>query len=563
MTRKQQILRLFHIIIIVFITGSLAAQEPWSAPSPKHEVRAVWLTTLSGLDWPRTYDIATQQQQLQETLDKLKAAGVNTVLFQARTRAMALYPSAQEPWDACLTGAGGRSPGYDPLQFCIDECHKRGMECHAWVVTIPVGKWNGYGCQQLRKLRPKLLKRIGEDAFLDPANEQTATYLASICGDITRRYDVDGIHLDYIRYPETWPRVRNAAERSQRRANITGIVRAINYAVKSAKPWVKLSCSPVGKYDDLTRYRAGGWNARNAVSQEAQQWLKTGLMDQLYPMMYFQDNNFFPFAIDWKEQSAGRTVSAGLGIYFLDPREGRWTLDQVQRQMAVSRQVGIGHCYFRSRFLTDNVKGLYDWVCQFDATPALVPPMTWAGQQPPTPPSSVSIEQGKLCWEAGTDRSGGPYLLYNIYASHDFPVDVTRAENLVATRLTQTSVVVPTHLALRQTMNYAVTAMDRFGQESEPAQLLLNAGPRYSAPIIARTDGRPIALPKKPSTLDATLLSVETFQGVPVAWYSYEGKWLSVEGLPDGIYQLRAIGRRNSSHRIGFFTIRRKSTISN
>ena len=133
----------------------------------KHEVRAVWLTTIGGIDWPRSYahdgmGIRQQQEQLCQMLDRLKAVNVNTVLLQTRVRATTIYPSDIEPWDGCLSGTPGKSPGYDALQFAIDECHKRGMELHAWVVTIPVGKWNTYGCRQLRHRYGSLIKHIGE-----------------------------------------------------------------------------------------------------------------------------------------------------------------------------------------------------------------------------------------------------------------------------------------------------------------------------------------------------------------------------------------------------------------
>ena len=111
---------------------------------PKREVRAVWLTTLSNLDWPKGYattqeGIERQKRQLTEILDRYAEANINTVLFQARVRATTTYPSALEPWDRCLTGQEGRAPGYDPLRFAIEECHKRGMEIHAWLATIPCG----------------------------------------------------------------------------------------------------------------------------------------------------------------------------------------------------------------------------------------------------------------------------------------------------------------------------------------------------------------------------------------------------------------------------------------
>lgn len=539
---------LFIFSLITNLQAQVQSSLPWStAQGSKYEVRATWLTIVQGLDWPRTTNQEAQKRDLIHTLDQLKEAGINTVLVQARVRATTIFPSDLEPWDGGFSGTPGVAPGYDPLQMCIDECHRRGMECHAWVVTIPIGKWNKIGAQQLRRKKPQLVKRIGEDAFLDPENPQTATYLADVCREITRKYDIDGIHLDYIRYPETW-RIR--VSRAQGRQYITNIVRAINQAVKQEKPWVKLSCSPVGKHDDLTRYRAGGWNARTAVCQDAQEWMRLGLMDELFPMMYFQGDNFYPFAIDWQERSYGRIVCPGLGIYFLDPSEGRWTLPMVQRQMYFLRQLGLGHCYFRTKFLTDNVKGIYDFACRFDEQPALVPPMTWAGRQAPLPPKSLQLDGTTLSWGGAEDRSGAPYLLYNVYASKDYPVDVNRAENLVASRLMHSQLQVPA-----AGLNYAVTAMDRYGQESPAVQLLLNAGPEYAVPLIARSDGCPVVLPHNDPTLDADFVMVETLMGQAVGVYPYSAK-LDVTALPDGIYQLRSLGRKGRNHRIGFFSKR-------
>ena len=473
---------------MVCLVAALSAQH-------KHEVRAVWLTTIGGIDWPRSYahdgmGIRQQQEQLCHILDRLKAVNVNTVLLQTRVRATTIYPSDIEPWDGCLSGKPGKSPGYDALQFAIDECHKRGMELHAWVVTIPVGKWNTYGCQQLRRRYGSLIKHIGEEGYMDPESSQTADYIARMCEEMTRRYDIDGIHLDYIRYPETW-RGRKSPE------YITRIVEAIHRKVKFYKPWVKLSCSPIGKYDDLKRYPSRGWNARRTVAQDAQGWLQQGLMDQLYPMMYFQGNNFYPFAIDWQEHSYGRTIVSGLGIYMLHPHEGKWQMDEVQRQLNVTRQVGLGHCYFRAKFLLDNVKGVYDYVRNYDRHPALIPPMTWAQQQVPDAPTTLQVThttQGDmLTWSGARDRSDGPYLLYNIYASREKPVDTNNPENLIATRYLWQQLTIPRQGIKSHPLHYAVTATDRYGNESaalqEPQQ---SADVReYPIPLTPMTQNRP------------------------------------------------------------------------
>ena len=288
---------LYILFLLLFVSVQTQAQ-------PKHEVRAVWLTTIGGIDWPHSYaqsdaSIEKQKNELRRILDRLQLANINTVLLQTRIRGTVIYPSAYEPWDGCLSGVPGKSPGYDALQFAIDECHRRGMELHAWIVTIPVGKWNAYGCRRLRQKMPHDIKKIGADGYMNPENRQTASYLADLCAEVTRNYDIDGIHLDYIRYPETWTL---KVSRDRGRSHITDIVKAISRRVKTLKPWVKMSCSPVGKHDDLSRYWSRGWNAYTTVCQDAQGWLRDGLMDELFPMMYFRDNNFYPFALDWKEQ---------------------------------------------------------------------------------------------------------------------------------------------------------------------------------------------------------------------------------------------------------------------
>ena len=440
------------------------------ATTPKHEVRAVWLTTIGGIDWPHTYATSSrsatiQKQELTRTLDLLREANINTVLIQSRVRATTIFPSSLEPWDGCLSGHPGTSPGYDALQFCIDECHKRGMECHAWIVTIPVGKWNATGCRQLRQKHPGLIVKIGDEGYMNPERGETGDYLARFCRDVTRRYDVDGIHLDYIRYPETW---KLKVSRNQGRYYITDIVRKIRQAVKSEKPWVKLSCSPIGKYDDLARFKSHGWNAYTTVCQDAQGWLRDGLMDALFPMMYFQGNNFYPFAVDWKEFSYGRIIAPGLAVYMLHPQENNWGLSVIQREMYVLRDQGLGHTFFRSKFFTDNTKGIYTFTKRFNQAPALIPPMVWAGRQVPLPPLTIEVQRGmtadRLTWSSGRNRSDCDYLTYNLYASPTYPVDTEDASNLIAIRLRRRDLIVP-HGG--RTMHYAITATDRYGQESQ------------------------------------------------------------------------------------------------
>ena len=471
-------MRIFkHFILFVLVICAFASANGNSSiytnnymRIPHNEMRAVWLTTIGGLDWPHSYarsneGIERQKSELIDILNKLKSAGINTVIMQSRVRATTIFQSDMEPWDGCLSGNPGKSPGYDALSFAIEQCHKRGMQLHAWVVTIPVGKWNGAGCKALRKKFPNAIKKIGDEGYMNPENATTGDYLATFCADIVSRYDVDGIHLDYIRYPETWGKIK---DKNKGRANITQIVKKIHDAVKAKKQWVMMSCSPIGKYADLPRQWSHGWNARDVVCQDAAQWLADDLMDALFPMMYFRDENFYPFALDWKERSSGKIIAPGLGIYFMHPKEKNWPLIDISREMYVLRQNGEGFCFFRNKFFIDNTKGLFDFVqnelCLY---PATVPAMTWYGFPKPDAPQQCSVDydmdgKGVLSWAQGKDNSDGDYLRYNIYASASSPVDITDARNFLATSITSNT------MSVVKGLHYAVTAVDRYGNESAP-----------------------------------------------------------------------------------------------
>ena len=537
-------LTLFCIITAFFVT--------LHAAQPKHELRAVWLTTIGGIDWPSTYahdgvGVAEQKRQLTDMLDKLAQTGINTILLQTRIRATTIYPSAIEPWDGCLSGRPGQSPGYDALKFAIDECHRRGMELHAWVVTIPVGKWNSYGCQRLRRRYGRLIMKLGDEGYMNPESSITSNYLSDMCEEIVRQYDIDGIHLDYIRYPETWRGHKSAQ-------HITNIVQAIHDKVKYHKPWVKVSCSPIGKYDDLSRYRSNGWNARSRVAQDAQSWLRMGIVDQLYPMIYFQGNQFYPFAIDWQENSFGRTVAAGIAVYMLHPREGRWQLPEVQRQLNVTRQCGMGHCFFRAKFLLDNVKGVYRYTTWFYRHPALIPPMTWQHSLPPTPPTKITVRHtskgDQLTWSGATDRSNGPYLLYNIYASTQVPVDTDDPANLIVTRQYSNHLFVPARHG--QHLHYAVTALDRYGNESMPCSH--SSHEAAIATSLLHCNGNTLTVPTVPA--DAQYLAILTLQGT-IVHTAKRQTTLDISILEPGIYQLKSLSRKGIAHSIGFFCIKR------
>ncbi len=181
-------------------------------------------------------------------------------------------------------------------------------------------------------------------------------------------------------------------------------------------------------------------------------------------MMYFQGDHFYPFLLNWAENTYGHPISAGLGIYFLDPREGKWQLNDVRAEIYTTRRSGVGGiAFYRSEFLTKNCKGIYD-ACQqeFFPYPALHPAMTWMGErEAPSSPAHLIYNKGKLTWT-------GHAAYYNVYGSNTYPVDCTKAENLLSPRHEGTTFQIGGR-ALKKRY-FAVTSSDRFGNESQPTQ---------------------------------------------------------------------------------------------
>lgn len=453
--------------------------------SPKYEYRAVWLATIKGLDWPKEEargDAAAQREALCSVLDSLQAINVNTILLQTRIRGDVIYPSEIEPFAPVFTGQHGVGPGYDPLAFAIEECHKRGMQLHAWLVTIPLGDMRyakGHGRRSLPSRKPGLCTRFNGAWYMEPSHPATAEYLSAIVGEIVSNYDVDGIHFDYIRYPEgnaaypddaAYSRARRAMRKDDwRRDNITRLMRTLYNKVKNLKPWVCVSAATLGKYDDTSRYSSYGWNAYHTVYQEAQEWLREGIADALFPMLYYAGNHFYPFVVDWGEHSYGRHIVAGIGTYQLHEDEKDWELEEVARQCHVARAHDsvAGMAQFRSQFVTDNTKGVYDLLRLLSPYPALVPPMPWLNDELPAMPQELEVVVDKhrttLVWQ------GHEGARYNVYSSNSYPVDVADPANLVKTYMSDTRYEEYTHSTVYP-RHYAVTAIDRYGNESLPLQ---------------------------------------------------------------------------------------------
>jgi uncharacterized lipoprotein YddW (UPF0748 family) len=176
--------------------------------SPKREFRAAWIATVSNIDWPSKQGLPSvqQKQELINRLDALRAIGCNAVILQIRPAADALYDSEIEPWSRFLSGKQGQQPfpAYDPLQFAIEEAHKRNMELHAWFNpfrALTDSKKNPNPASHVTYKHPDWIINYGGKSYIDPGIPEAREYVTKVIMDVVKRYDIDGVHLDDYFYP--------------------------------------------------------------------------------------------------------------------------------------------------------------------------------------------------------------------------------------------------------------------------------------------------------------------------------------------------------------------------
>ena len=256
------------------IGGSVASAQT----GPKREFRGAWIQCVNKQFQGLTPD--AMRANLLHQLDALQQAGINAIIFQVRAEADALYPSSIEPWSRYLTGRQGvaPAPAWDPLQFMIEECHRRNMELHAWINPYRA-KTKGtdvlapnHPCRQ----HPELFVEYDGQLYFDPGFPESRKHIIRVVRDIVTRYDVDGIHMDDYFYPYPVPglKFRDVASFSAygvgftsiadwRRNNVNTLVRELHQAIHETKPWVKFGISPFGIYRNK-REGVDGSNTRTA-----------------------------------------------------------------------------------------------------------------------------------------------------------------------------------------------------------------------------------------------------------------------------------------------------------
>lgn len=472
----------------------------------KREVRSVWMATVWALDWPSSTSSTTaQKNEMVKYLDVLQKNNFNAVYFQVRTMSDAFYKSSYEPWSSYLTGTRGKDPGWDPLAFVVEECHKRGMECHAWVNPYRFSTGSNWSTAQDQALKSAgmLLAYTKSDGktttILNPGLESVRKRIVDVCKEIISNYDVDGLVFDDYFYPEGIPVTSSAGDYDLwqesgasmtfgdwRRNNVNQMVADVYKMVQQQKPYVRFGISPAGAACTSAAVAAKHGIDRCPVASDWQYdgifsdpvaWLEAGTVDYISPQLYWKTNHktnpFGPMTKWWSyvAKHFGRHHYASHSISFLNSSNTTSDWEEIGKQVQFSRDYteneAPGAVFYSAAYVTGKKQsGFGEWlqVNKFQ-NKALTPAIDWKKSDlEKMQVSALSKRATVLSW-AGVDN-----VRYSVYAVPESVNVETLDSNIPAEYLLgvsyKTTYTMPDDK--KSGYNYAVCVLDRYGNEYEP-----------------------------------------------------------------------------------------------
>lgn len=435
---------------------------------PKKEMRAVWVASVFGLDWPQSvYSMESQKQQYINYLDKFKALNINAIYFQVKGMGDAFYSSSYEPWSAAITGTRGLNPGYDVLKFMIDEAHARDIEFHAWMNPYRVATRSG-----ISSSFPALHPSVNASWVLDfptiqiynPALPEVRQRLVDIVKETITKYDVDGIHFDDYFYPEGQTFTDQADYQKYgagintiqdfRRDNVNKAIKGVHDAIVATKPSVVFSVSPA---PDINKNFT-------TLYADVKKWNQEGWIDVVIPQLYQEiGNQFNDFQLrlsEWTQNSFKATLMVGHGFYkFGDPTmpAAFQSSGELQRQFDLTKLNSkvMGSVMYSAKYLNSNKVGITDKLASIYQNPSVMPFVGRAIAAGPTPATNVRIEGGELKWNSSGNVKSVVYYF----------ADKKKEGKVLAITKTNT-------ISTNTNGFYAVSTLNVDNQESKPSDLV-------------------------------------------------------------------------------------------
>jgi uncharacterized lipoprotein YddW (UPF0748 family) len=457
----------------------------------KREFRGAWIQCVNGqFKGMPTLDM---QKTLAYQLDELKKDGCNAIIFQVRPECDALYESKLEPWSYYLTGEQGKAPQpyWDPLQWMIDQCHKRGMELHAWInpyrAKTKVAHTNSPGHVVSR--HPERCFDYDGLTLLNPALKENRDYICAVVMDIVERYDIDGLHMDDYFYPYPTPGVEipDTADFEAnnegytdigdwRRHNVDLFVEQLAETVHNTKPWVKVGISPFGIYRNQKSHpkgsRTNGLQNYDQLYADILLWDKNRWMDYCVPQLYWEIGNKaadYDELIHWWNDNCHNT-----NLYIGEDVERTVKYQHMADKMALHAEMEHvqGVVLWYAKAVVDNVGNygtfLRDYYWHY---PALQPAMPFIDGKAPRKVKGLkpvwTSDGYMLFWRApkgkGWKDEAVKYVVYRFGAKEK--VNTADATKIIAIT-PQTFLKLPYDNG-KTRYTYVVTALDRLQNESK------------------------------------------------------------------------------------------------
>lgn len=470
---------------------------------PKREFRGAWIQAVNG----QFIGMSTEelQQTLTSQLNALQQAGINAIIFQVRPEADALYMSYYEPWSRYLTGTQGVAPEpyWDPLQWMIEECHRRGMELHAWINPYRAKTKNTkeLGLKHPYKSNPERFVSYDDMLIFNPALQENRDYICTIVTDIVKRYDIDGLHIDDYFYPYPTPGIEFDDEASfiadprgftdkgdWRRDNVNLLIEQLHHTIRNVKPWVKFGISPFGIYrnqkNDPEGSATNGLQNYDDLYADILLWIDKGWVDYTIPQLYWEIGHKaadYETLIDWWAKHAnGRPLYIGQDVMrTINAADiNNPTQHQQAHKMQLQRSYDAigGSCQWPASAVAENVGGYATALNkEYHRWLALQPQYPFMDNKAPRNVKALDIiwtdEGPVLCWTAPKYKNEmnrpTKYVVYRF--SKGEKIDLKDATKIVG--FTQQTFLPLTYQGGKSKYTYVVTALDRLHNESKAQKL--------------------------------------------------------------------------------------------
>ena len=490
---------LLCVFFLLLMAGGVFAQVQTGSAYPKREFRAAWIQSVNGQF--RGMPTEKLKQNLIGQLNSLQKAGINAIIFQVRPEADALYASRLEPWSRFLTGVQGKAPEpyWDPMQFIIDECHKRGMEFHAWInpYRTKTTLKSELAPNHVYNIHPEWFVTYGDQLYFDPALPESRRHICMVVSDIVSRYDVDAIHMDDYFYPypikgKDFPDDASFArfgggfsnKGDWRRSNVNVLIKKLHETIREIKPWVKFGVSPFGIYrnesSDPLGSKTKGLQNYDDLYADVLLWAREGWIDYNIPQIYWHIGHpvadYETLVKWWARNTENRPLFIGQSVMNTvqnaDPKNP--SINQLPRKMALQRayQTIGGSCQWPASAVVENAGKYRDaLIAEYHKYPALPPVFDFMDNEAPAKVrrmKSVWTEDGYiLFWTAPKYKEEmNRAVQYVVYRFNDKEkVNIDDPSHIVA--ITRDNFYKLPYEDGKTKYRYVVTALDRLHNESK------------------------------------------------------------------------------------------------